>query len=963
MGWVLALSAGLTALVGDVAAGEPRRAYLAQTWTSEDGLPATEVAALVQSRDGYLWVGTPGGLARFDGDRFVTYRKSETLGLASNRILSLCDDREGGVWIGTDGGGLAQLRVGTGELVSRAQGLSSMSVLSVCVDDRGGVWAGTASGLNRWQVNRFVPYLKVDGLPDETVTVLEAPEGGGLLVGTGAGLGWFREGRFIPLRPQPTLPAGRVAALHSDRSGCVWVGGDFGLWRLQPAGDGSHRCRRVSEEACTAILERRSGEIWWGTASGRVLGVWNPEDAGAEMFRFESAPAVLMEDHEGNVWVGARQGLTRLKPRQFEFLDGEAGVEQVAFASTESGGEVRVGRDGSVRCMIPGQEPRGDWVSPATRVAAVDLLGPVLWAGSSGEGLWRWDGREKRVWGQRDGLSDIFVESVYATGPDSVWVGTRNGGLNEVARGKVRRHLTPWGYTGHYASVLAAHADGTLWIGTTGDGLFSFREGVFVRHQAAAGLPDDRITGLIVAADGAVWAGTSGGLGFWDGRRWHSFGRKTGVPAEGIDQMRSDELGHLWLGCGQTLYRLDQSELRDVAAGRRETVHPVPFGRGDGLQGVTFLPGAQVGAHSRRDWVVFLTSRGLLAVEPGRMERNTNVPPVLIQEVVIGGELVPVRDRVEVPPGSGSIQIRFAALSYAAPEKVRFRCRLSGYDGGWVEMGASRTVRYPRVPHGEYRFEVTACNNDGLWNARGASTVVQVIPFWWETQWFRLGIACLGGGAALGFLHVRRLRKREIERLRVQIAGDLHDEIGSSLWSITLLSKMLQQGGSLGDEEKRDAGEIHRIATQTSNALRDIVWLINPGLDTVQDLVLRMRDHLSATVRGVEVQVSAEAVDPARQLTLEWRQSLFLMFKEAVTNAARHGRAGRIEVSLSERDGSFELRIRDDGQGFRPDEPAKGHGLKSLRRRAEAIGGRLTIESAPGRGTTVTLRAELGRGR
>lgn len=950
--------AGLLGCLVCSRADDTAQPYLAQTWTSEDGLPSTEVNALIQSPEGYLWVGTPGGLSRFDGDRFVTSRKSEALGLASNRILSLCNDAKGGIWIGTDGGGLTRRHADKPELTPRVQGLSSLSVLSVHVDESGELWAGTAAGLNRWQVNRFVPYMKVDGLPDETITVIIANPRGGLLVGTGAGVGQFQGGRFTAYSPSPGLPTGRVAALLADRSDRVWVAGEFGLWLVISGPGGGEVCRQVWADPSVSLLERRNGEIWCGAESGSLRAMVSAESPALEVYRFESPPVALLEDHEANAWAGSRQGLTRLKRRQLRFLGSDSDFNLAAYAASSAGAEVRVRKNGTASFAIEGKSSGVAWLPPATPVQTADVVERVFWVGSSGEGLRRWDEQGERVWGQREGLSDIFVESLHAEGRDSVWIGTRNGGLNHVTPAGVRRYLTPWGYTGNYANALA-RSGGTLWIGTTGDGLFRLLNGEFTRCQTSSGLPENRITALAVENDGAVWAGTAAGLGFWDGARWHAFNGNVGVPNEAIDQMQQDEQGHLWLGCGQTLYRLDKAELRSLAAGRQEFVYAIPFGRSDGLGGATLVPGGHVAANSRRDQVVFLTSRGLLAIEPGRLEPNTNPPPVLIQEVQVGSEPVPLARRVEVPPGRQNIQFRFAALSYAAPEKVRFRCRLSGYDNDWVEAGGNRTMRYARVPPGKYQFQVLACNNDGLWNTTGASVAMIVSPFWWEALWFRLGAAVVAGGAILAILQLRLQRRREIERLRVRIAGDLHDEIGSSLWSITLLSKMLQQGRSIGDEEKHDASEIHRIATQTSNALRDIVWLINPGLDTLHDMVLRMRDFLSATVRDMNVQVRAEEADLSRKLPLELRQSYFLVFKEAVTNAAKHSRASRLDVVLSEKQGVLELCVRDDGQGFQPDEPTQGHGLQSLKRRAAAARGKLVIESSPGRGTSVILRASL----
>ena len=192
--------------------------------------------------------------------------------------------------------------------------------------------------------------------------------------------------------------------------------------------------------------------------------------------------------------------------------------------------------------------------------------------------------------------------------------------------------------------------------------------------------------------------------------------------------------------------------------------------------------------------------------------------------------------------GEGQPAPEYTALSLTAPGKVHFRYRLEGFDTDWSEPSTSREARYPKVPPGKYRFQVVACNNDGAWNETGARVTIAVVPFWWETLWFRWAVALAVASTIGGLYQLRRTRRREIERLRVRIAGDLHDDIGSSLWSITLLSRMLTKHGNLGTEERQDLEEIHRIAVQTSNSIRDIIWLINPAFDTLQDLVLRTKD-------------------------------------------------------------------------------------------------------------------------
>jgi signal transduction histidine kinase len=259
------------------------------------------------------------------------------------------------------------------------------------------------------------------------------------------------------------------------------------------------------------------------------------------------------------------------------------------------------------------------------------------------------------------------------------------------------------------------------------------------------------------------------------------------------------------------------------------------------------------------------------------------------------------------------------------------------------------------VPPGKYRFRVVARNDAGVWNTTGASVAVVVVPFWWATIWFRLALAGAAVGALAAVYRLRQTRRREIERLRVRIASDLHDDVGSSLWSITLLSRMLSKHGRLQAQERQDVDEIHRIAVQTANSIRDIIWLINPAFDTMQDLVLRTKDFAGTALRGIEYRLECDSPLLARKLPLDFRQNLFFLFKEALTNIARHAQASVAEARIEERGGTLRVSIRDNGIGFDPAARTSGNGLRNLRARAVKMGAELEIRSRPGEGTTLML--------
>ncbi len=943
-------------------AGRPDRPeYLVDAWRMEEGLPHDSVTALLQSREGYLWVGTSNGLARFDGVRFTTFRALENPELRGNRIRTLHEDSRGRLWIGIAGGGVTSYHDGQFIAHTSRQALSSEEVLCLATDRQGNLWVGTGYGLDRWDQTRFRAFFAMDGLPDDRVQALTLDPNGRLVVGTQKGLAVAWGTRFESPPGAPAgMPHGEIQALLTTRTGDLWAAGPLGLWRKRPEG-AEWECRGPS---ATAVLEQRNGDVVFGTRTGSVHGLrLKPKPAerpAFELARFDAGIEALCEDREGNLWVGtAGQGLLRLKPAQLHLACGpEASVlpdEIISLACLPSGEVWMATSNGLLRKWGAGGlaplEDAGYPPSAQARVLASDKTSG-LWIGTQGDGLFRWHGGQLAHWDPLDGLSDSDIRAIHVGRDGGVWVGTANGGLNYLRDGQVRRFSTPWGFDGTWATVIEEDEEGRLWIGTNGDGLFRLAGDVFTPYSVSQGLPSGQVRALAATDPDELWVGTAAGLVRIQNAGVHPYTVRDGLTEDDICQLQDDGRGNLWLGCGRGIFRLPKSQLRAYAQGSSRFLDSVPYGKPDGLPPLECVPGARVENASQSGGALwFATSKGLVSVVPCELAFNPIPPPVVLEQVLVENNPVALGQTIRVPPGRESIQLRFTALSLVAPEKVRFRCQLEGFERDWVDVGTSRGMRYTKVPPGRYELRVIACNNDGVWNETGVRHTFLVQPFWWQTTWFRLAvvgaIASFGGGV----ICLHRLRQRELDRLRVRLAGDLHDEVGSSLWSIALLSQMLGKHGQMGQEERREVSEIHRIATQTSNAIRDIVWLINPAFDTMQDLVLRMQDFAKTVLRETEHRITWDGIDLAQRLPLEFRQHVFLMFKEAVTNVAKHAAATRVEVRLEQNTRRLYLTVQDNGAGFDLQTSTKGNGLRNLRRRAEKVGGDLDVTTAPGVGT------------
>lgn len=938
--------------------------FVLDSWHVEQGLPSEAVTSILQDRSGYLWIGTTNGLARFDGIHFTTFNSINTPDLPDGQIESLYQDRSTALWIGTDQG-LVRYEGGHFSAFSEKEGLSSERIHCSGEDAAGHFWAGTESGLNRFEQSRFTSFFTLEGLPDDRINDM-AMLGHNLIFATGKGLAEYGGIRFGPFMPVTGIPTDDIREVKPDGAGNLWLVDGNGLWRIplqkpqlqSPAQD----VVLVYRGRVTAFEITAAGVVWFGAPDGTLneLDVDNDGAATVKVADLPSAITALREDREHDLWMGtANNGLYRMKQRELN-LTRLAGPDEGDIYSVGilSSNELWFSTmSGTFACWKTNQiAANGLFLGDIqVRVVSGDNHSGI-WIGTLDDGLFHWDNGQLSHWDELDGLSDNDIESIYV-GKQKVWLGTRNGGLNCLADGHIDRFLTPWGLTGSYAGVITEDASDHVWIGTTGDGLYCLSNGVFSAFTEANGLPNNEIRSLLADDDHVLWAGTDRGLARLQGKRLTAFLKKDGLPDDEICQLQQDNFGNLWVGCNSGVYRLQKWQLADYAQGRVQFIDAVPYGKPDGLPELHCTPGTQIrktGPDSDGT-VLFATSDGLVSLDPGLIRWNKTPPPVVLEQLLIDDVPVPLTNPVRIRPGAERVQFQYTALSLVAPEKVCYRCRLDGFDRAWVNMENKRAAQYTQVPPGNYRFRVIACNNDGVWSPDGDSLAVIIAPFWWETTWFKLLALALVGAFIFGVLRQRRIRLREMERLRVRIAGDLHDELGSSLWSIALLSQMLKKHGKMGDDERRDADEIHRIARQTSNAIRDIVWIINPAFDTVQDIVQRMKDFAGTMLRGAEYQLNCEGLNLSRRLTLGFRENVFLIFKEILTNVAKHARASNVEICFKELPRVWELSVRDNGAGFDPSVPVAGNGLQNLRRRAEKIRASVQIISAPGKGTTVML--------
>ncbi|MCL5096049.1 MAG: histidine kinase [Candidatus Omnitrophica bacterium] len=1019
------LAAGIPAWAN--ASFEADNPYIIDSWSVDDGLPQSTVTSILQSRDGYLWFGTINGLVRFDGQRFTVFDEYNTPGLNSSWIVQLFEDSQGRLWIGTETAGVVMIkdgqvnRLGIGQAGAETAGAvvikdgqagrsgigqatSEKRLASVCEDSEGAVWLYTADGqIWRYGKGRFDnTFLFGQGFHASYRAIIAEPSGP-VWVATDrsqSAVGSVLDPGSIELPIEENMPVRRLDYLLSSPSG--------GYWRLA---DGRvQKCRTNTVERdfgpypwgsapVRAACEDRQGNLVVGTQGSGVF--WFDDQGRASRLSTKQGLSsdvilALCVDREGNLWVGTdggpdSKGLNRVKRRSFAVLDVSRGPfgNAVQSACEDDQGGLWIGSIGGGITYWKGsvQQHYGfNQGLASTNVWSVYVArNGDVWAGTWGAGLFRFqkqNGLFQRAAGPE--ATQRFIHAIYQDHSGALWVGTQNG-LGRLDTNGWTMFTSANGLSADEVQAIAEDDRGNLWIGTVGGGLNRLHDGQFSAYHKQDGLPSEDISALYVDRDGILWIGTSGsGLARWQDGKVTRLTTRDGLLSNSINFMIQDDHGCLWIGSNAGIMRVQKRELNDFAAGRTTFVSCRAYGKPDGLPTRECTFGSQpAGCLGRDGRLWFPTSRGLVTVDPTQLHPNIHPPPVIIESVLINGQLqntnalcTEVAQPVVIPPGKERLEIRYTSLNLSAAERARFKYRLEGHETDWTQAGNSHVARYSRLPPGRYNFQVKACNEDGVWNETGSTLALIVEPPYWRTWWFlSLSTACILG-MIIGIVHYLSTQKlqRQLERLaqqealskdRSRIAQDIHDQLGASLTQVSLLSEIVQSDKDNPGEVESHARQIYQTTRETTRVLDEIVWAVNPSNDTLDSLVSYAckyaQDFLS--MAGLRYRLDVPTQLPAIVIPPEFRHNVFLAFREAITNVVRHAAASSVWIRLRLDSATFILEIEDNGRGIRGlDEKAARtrNGLRNMRRRMEGIGGSFALDSGPEGGALVRLTAPLG---
>ena len=978
--------------------------YERVVWQRRQGLPTEGVTSIAQTLDGYIWLGTRDGLIRFDGVRFVLFDKKKVPALPQNNIENIYAGDDGSLWIAA--GGIVQYKDGHFTAYTTQHGLTSSSILTVTRTSDGSIWAGTFNtGLIRFKDGKFTNYRSEHGIPGALVGTLFEDADKNLWISTSGGLARFSNETLTTFQT-PGLPSTNIVSVTQDHDKTLWVGTHKGLGRWNGASFQTFTEKDgLPSLMIKALLTDRENNLWIGTPKGLAR---YQDGKFSTLTEADGLPSndvkALLEDHEGNLWITTDGGgiialrnskvLNLGKPEGL--LDGYTwSLAQTVDRSVLAGTDKGVYRLENNRFVPFLSDPK---LSTSIVYSISAGRDGKLWIGTEDGTLYRLVGNKTQSWTNVKG----GIGSVIEDDDGSLWIALIAGGVRRFSKGELTSPLEGI-LPSNIVFTMRKDRDGGLWIGNgTQGGLSRFKDGKLTTFTTKDGLSDDSVQNIHIDADGAMWIATANGLTRFRNGKFTIYNSSTGLFDDNLSKILETDDGHLWISCNRGIFRVSKKDLNDFADGKISSYSSTHFGASQGMRTeLTNYSGDSSGlrTHDGRLW--FPTVKGVVALDPNDLAINPHAPNVLIEEVFINRNPVSSTGGVEIPPGRGELEFHFTALSFVAPDKVRFKYKLEGFDPDWIDAGNARLAQYTNIPPGNYQFRVKAANNDGVWNESGAALAFYLRPYFYQTRkFYALTVIVLIGIAAIAYTaRVRRLKKRadELEqkvaertealakanRAKTKFLANMSHELRTPMNAVLGMTRLL-----LDTKQTREQRDLAETISASGKSLLTII-------DDILDFSKLERSEITLGERPFVLrEVVEEAIDIFRLTLAEKQIDLVYLQRNTpkmitgdaarlrqilinlISNALKFTRQGEILITATSqplRAGwcNLEFSIADTGIGI----PARhfetifesftqvdnsstrvfqgsGLGLAICKRLVELMNGRIWVESELKRGST-----------
>ena len=945
--------------------------YTRHLWQAPDGLPEQTIQAFAQTPDGYLWIGTTGGLLRFDGSSFQVFDRQNTPALHENSIFCLLVSRDGALWIGTEGGGLLRYLHGQFRTWSTHEGMSNDFVRALAQDADGAIWAGTDNGLLRFTGDRPVRADATPQVPLISVHAIYQDRDGDLWVG-GSSLLRVHHNVAAEYALGKKASQRQVKSIVQTRDGSIWVGTVFGLNRMLPGKDQFEPVEGI-RGTVRVLRQTPDNNLWIGTI-GKGIYQFN-----AGKLSQLTAPTALpsntvlnfFEDRENNFWIGTQAGMLRLSRSPVS-------VVSLPQANDSDFGTIYQDHDGSfwigstllfqMRNGIAMPQNLPGLSGIHVRNVVRDRAG-ALWVGTDGDGVFRIaDGHTTRF-ANRDGLVNNFIRSLTQDRDGSMWVTTDGDMSHILAEGSSPRIVNYRVKDGlAYSSIRALQQDrqNDIWVGTD-RGLSHMHSGKFIADAATTALSQMKVWAIHEDKDGGLWFGTrdNGLYRYRNGKVAH-FSTQDGLASNAIYQILEDAAGHFWMSGPNGISMLLRKEL-DAQADTYPRHFALTFYSIAEMEGNTEIYGGtqSSGSITAEGDVWFPSSRGPIHIRP--LPHSSVPPPLRIQTVLADGRPFSTSDRVILGPGNGRLEFAYAPIRLSSQNGLRFRYRLDGFDTDWSASTAVRTADYTNLPPGQFRFRVQVFEVGNPDAVTEASMTVAQMPHFYRTWWFiALVLMLLAVLIYVYYQHrVSQVRSRfeAVLEERSRLAREMHDTVIQGCTGVSALIEAV----SMEDAKRVDRTGLLDFARlqlrSTINEAREAIWNLRQSDDETGNIGEKIESMTQQVSAEFHIPISYTMSGTPFALTHPLAHDLLMVAREAVFNSALHGGPSLVDVQLAYDHKTLTVTVSDNGCGFEVDAKGKqrGHhfGLRGMQERVERCGGSFHLTTSPGKG--VRIEAKLTR--
>lgn len=965
--------------------------YRFDSWTTDNGLPQNSVRSIAQTPDGYLWLTTFDGLARFDGLKFTVFDKGNSKGIINNRFWQLKSFEDGSVWAATENGDLTIYRNG-----------------------------------------KFVSYDASD-VPGVLIFGFEKDETGEILINADQNYYYLRDGEFVYVRPtaydssKRRYVRGRSGTVweiyanetkqikngstqiyrfalkfvsvfsqtaYEDRNGGLWVADLGKIYYLR---DGELTEYSAKDGITPEIFghdfwEESDGSVWFATGDYNRSGIGLVRFKDGKFTKFGGENGLsndrifhVFKDREGTIWLATDKGLNRLRNQIITPLSTKDGLihNEVYPLLKTSDGSIYIGTTGGLSRYKDGKFTNmvlsfgKHYAASAVQSLAEDVNGR-LWIGIIG-GLFVLKDGKIEDWKEKFEKRDT-IYAIYPHKDGTVWFGTEHFGVWQYKDEKIAPLLTTAeGLLGNDVKFIHEAKDGTFWIGTY-SGISIAKCGLRLADcqikksfTTADGLASNFVRSIKEDADGIFWIGTyDGGLSRFKDGKFFNFTTENGLFNNGVFAIVEDKRGNFWMSNNKGIFRANKQQLNDFADGKIQSYDSIAYGKQDGMLNTECNGGRQPSALIDEDGKIwFPTLGGVSIVNPELLQTNFLPPPVEIESVEIDREKASFKDEIKLESNQNYLDISYTALSFIKSDQIRFRYKLEGLDKDWINAGTRRNVNYSYLPSGKYVFRVTAANADGIWNAEGKAIKIIILAPFYKTWWFWALILLLT--AAIVYLLYRyrivQLQKLNLaqenfsrqlissqEAERKRIAQELHDGLGQNL----LVIKNRALLGLAVEEKDEQFDEIQESVTDALSEVRHIAYNLRPLHIERLGLTATIEEMLEDVETASEIEINCDIQKIDDLLSKENEINFYRIIQECLNNIVKHSEATKASFEVYLELGKINLNIKDNGKGFDAENlnGKRGLGLNGIAERVKILGGNYSIESEIGKGTSISVKIE-----